>query len=229
MSATNRGSQRIDDDWYETPAWCTRAILRELRDYPQLRKDRPRVLDPAAGRGAILDVVRQEIPEADCRGFEIDPARAAESHSQCADALTTRWPLGVDLVLANYPFSLAMEFVKRAEDQAPHVLRCALLRLGFLSSQERAQYHRDVASRLYILDRRPSFATSIKCIDDNVPDKIGCGWKVIQELRADRPDRCPSCKGKIRVTTSDSSDYMWTVQGPGVERRWSILNTRGFD
>lgn len=55
MSATGRnleGRERHEDDFYETPEWCTRAILSAL--YPKDVLPPVTVLDAGAGTGAIL-------------------------------------------------------------------------------------------------------------------------------------------------------------------------------
>ena len=220
MSSTNRGGKRIDGDWYSTPAWTTRAILPHLNVW---RSTRMRVLDPCAGKGAILDVVRADWPDAIRLGFEIDQERATVARVGCADALLEPWP-GADVVLTNPPFSLAMEFVTRSAEQCPKADRAFLLRLAFLASQERAAFHKANPCDLFVLGRRPSFAASLKCAKNAKHN--GCGWQVLQELDAPRPKTCPSCGlCGLTVTTSDSADYAWMIFGPGRGGRWSILET----
>ena len=70
MSATGRGIKRHPDDFYATPAWCTRAILRRLK-LPATCS----VLDSSCGTGAILDVLENELLLA--KGIEIDETRAS--------------------------------------------------------------------------------------------------------------------------------------------------------
>ena len=68
MSATGRnvaGHERAADDFYETPGWCTRAIL------PQLGTPAT-VLDAGAGSGAILREAATFWPSADVQGIELD-------------------------------------------------------------------------------------------------------------------------------------------------------------
>lgn len=57
MSSTNRGAERHPHDFYATPADTTRALVRWLLrrgEFPE------RTLDPFAGDGAILRVLREE-------------------------------------------------------------------------------------------------------------------------------------------------------------------------
>jgi SAM-dependent methyltransferase len=69
MSATGRnleGSERHADDFYETPAWCTRAILPHLFGpfcFAPVRAEPKTVLDAGCGTGAILRAVGEALSE----------------------------------------------------------------------------------------------------------------------------------------------------------------------
>lgn len=161
MSAAGRnlaGNERRPDDFYATPAWCTRLILPELR-----LVSCPIVLDPCAGEGAILNIVEKDLFDLDyTAGIEIDPARAAISCAQCADALTVEWRDSnadrPDLVITNPPYKLALEFIAKALGEvAPGGEVAMLLRLNFLGSQKRAGFLRANPPDVYILPKRPSF------------------------------------------------------------------------
>lgn len=79
MSVTGHSNCRHPSDFYETPAWCTRAILRRFGGpIPGVRT----VLDPACGRGAILNVVRELWPYVVTIGFELDGERAEIARSR---------------------------------------------------------------------------------------------------------------------------------------------------
>lgn len=227
MSSTSRGGQRMNDDWYKTPEWSTRAII------PHLRGGR-RVLDPFAGKGAILDVAKASGRWSETVGIEIDSERAAicrtRGHSTAeADALRTTDHRGLDVswairgqtVLTNCPYSMAMQCVERAlREVGPDGEVAFLLRLAWLASDGRVDFHKAHPSDAYVLPKRPSFAASLKCIRP-------CGWTIIQEIDAPRPSLCPQCEfGKVRVTTSDSADYGWFVWGPARGNRWDILEIR---
>lgn len=162
MSATGRseaagtGVVRHPDDFYATPAWCTRSILPHL---PPARS----VLDPCCGDGAILDVVRTFWPSTERFGFEIDTNRAAMASQKhgitCMrlDALDPQYQWGNhDLILTNPPYALAMEFVQRAIASGAGYV-AMLLRLNWLASQKRAAWMRAHTPSVYVLPRRPSF------------------------------------------------------------------------
>jgi SAM-dependent methyltransferase len=155
MSATNRSDVRHPDDFYATPAWATRAILRRLRVGPGHR-----VLEPGCGTGAILKEI--VATGAHAVGIESHADRAAEAakHASvaCGDYLRTLELAPAhryDLVLGNPPFKHAREFVEKALTQGAGV--CMLLRLSWLASRSRADFHRAHPSRVFILPRRPSF------------------------------------------------------------------------
>lgn len=153
-----RARYDLTKDFYETPAWATDAILRRLPLVDALD-----VLDPCAGRGAILYRAAAVTPHV--RGFELDEGRWQTSVAnglavEHRDALSGV-PWGdPEIVLMNPPFALAEKFVRRALDEVGrsrvrHVF--ALLRLAFLEGQSRSSLHRWHPSDVYILPRRPAF------------------------------------------------------------------------
>jgi hypothetical protein len=157
MSATGRnlvGRERLPDDFYQTPAWCVRAILPHLTGVSA-------VLDPCCGNGAILDVVADEW-KCITTGIELDPVREVNHLATRGDALRMRWPEAT--VITNPPYSLAFEFVCKSiftDDDPPLVSRresAFLLRLNWLGSMKRYAFHRIMPADLYVLPRRPSFA-----------------------------------------------------------------------
>jgi hypothetical protein len=156
MSATGRnleGRERRADDFYATPAWCTRMILPHLTRGP--------TLDPFCGEGAILDVV-SDVWDVGTYGIEIDEQRADRASNRHAVALQDalgeeRWPPGKTIV-TNPPYSLAESCIRRALAESDGKRDMAwLLRLNFLGSQRRADFHAQYPCDVYVLSRRPSF------------------------------------------------------------------------
>ncbi|NUP13794.1 MAG: hypothetical protein HOW73_47770 [Polyangiaceae bacterium] len=165
---------RVEDDFYETPAWCVGSLV-EAAD---LRLTGRRVLDPSAGKGAILDAAIR-LGARGGVGYEFDADRAAIAFSkghqvQQADALLVRW-MEADVMIGNPPFELALEFALRAAEWADEFMRPAalLLRLGFMASQSRASFHVEYPSDAHILAQRPKFRT-----DTNGTDKYDVAWFV---------------------------------------------------
>lgn len=159
MSSTNRGATRMAGDLYETPAWCTEAIL------PFVLPTSNWVLEPAAGRGAILRVFRALAPAVPIEGIEINADNAQHCRDQgfqvtCADSLEAMPAITMSpgLIITNPPFSLALEFCAAALKLAAGRSDVAmLLRLNFLAGQRRSAWHRAHPSDVYVLPRRPSF------------------------------------------------------------------------
>lgn len=114
------------NDLYETPAVAVEALLR-------VEKIPHRIWEPAAGRGAIVDVLR-------ARGHEVLASDLADygipTHFARRDFLM-EWkaPKGCEMILTNPPHKLADEFVAHAIEICPLVIM--LLRLSFLESERR--------------------------------------------------------------------------------------------
>lgn len=182
MSSTNRGTVRNPSDRYLTPAWAVRAILPHVLTPTHSGA----VLDPCCGDGGLLTVVHEHAPKAHLHGIELDEAYAFEAVRRLADArqdiahadaLTWDGPQwDCDLVLTNPPYSLAMDFVRRALDMMADRERintiAMLLRLAFLEGAKRAGFHHDNPSDVYVLSKRPSFT------GDGKSDSCAYAWFV---------------------------------------------------
>jgi predicted RNA methylase len=163
MSAKNRGAASLagnPHEYYQTPAWTTRAILHQL-------PKRCRYLDAGCGTGAIGSVVAAEgTPHGMVCGIELDPTLAAKAALaglvvEEADFLqvpNSEWA-DIQVIIANPPYSLALEFLKKAiEIVKPNMGTVAMiLRLPFLAGQLRASFHKEHPCDIYVLPRRPSF------------------------------------------------------------------------
>ena len=112
-------------DLYETPPCAVEALLRVER-LPHW------VWEPAAGRGAIVSVLRD-------RGHAVIASDICDYgfalHFR-ADFLTTaKVPVDVKCIVTNPPFQIITEFVAHALDLCPRVI--TLARLAFLESERR--------------------------------------------------------------------------------------------
>lgn len=222
MSSKNRGAESVESDFYATPVDCTRAMLTELLPHFDMHRSLGkafRILEPTAGKGAIVKVLREFFPEASITAVELDRKRFEELEASglcdvtiCGDYAQQDFaPEQFHFAPLNPPFTIAQSIVGKAIHDAKHA--CALLRLGFLGSAKRRPWWRQLKMDPLYLAERPSFAASLKCQGHvtAMREKIKpCGWAVIQELEAPRPKRCPAClDGTVSVSTSDSADYMW--------------------
>jgi hypothetical protein len=174
MSATNRGGERRDRDFYPTPAWCVRRLLDEL----PLRMMQGNWLEPAAGDGAIVRAVRRwnvgASRENRIRWTSTDivaPSRRPPPGFAVRDYLT--WKLQVhafDVAITNPPFCLDEVFVEKMRRDAKVAI--ALLRLDWIASAERNPLMRRHPPDLYVLPDRPSFT------GDGETDAQTYGWFV---------------------------------------------------
>lgn len=174
MSRASKKEKRQTNDFYETPPWLTRAVMPLLA--PMLPKD-PLILEPAAGAGAIIDVVDDYLTKAgktpDIHACDIAPRR--DDIAQ-VDFLNPHYyrngkvvVLGescnnYDLVITNPPYLTAQDFIRYsrawlAPDGAG--LIAMLLRINFLGSQKRAKWMRaNVPHILAVSPKRPRFSIS---------------------------------------------------------------------
>lgn len=151
-------------EWYRTPAWCVDAIVPHI--------GRPRTtLDLGCGDGSIGKALRVKWGSGvTIDGFELDEKRAAVARESLAFddihegtegdvlALVTDNFNGADCVISNPPYSHAEAFARQALRLVrPGGVVAFLLRLGWLASQSRVQFHREHPSDVFVLPRRPSF------------------------------------------------------------------------
>jgi len=148
---------RRDLDFYETPAWVSAWLFDRLGG---MDLDVKGILDPACGRGAILDEAKN-FGWQHRAGFELDASRgvqcAAKGHATFhLDSLASTMQVVDHAVVMNPPFSHCFEFVKKYVAETKHVF--ALLRLGFLASKKRREWlENNPPNGLIILSSRPSF------------------------------------------------------------------------
>lgn len=191
MSATNRGAKRRDGDFYETPDWVTEAIINRLEEYqigPGLYE---RVLEPAAGKGAIIRVMRRmQRPIQHTTAVELLPSNLVHLKLHTMPNLLVRGRFQdfaavnagcrggkqgerFSLIITNPPYRLAETFVRRSLPLlAPGGILALLLRLGFLEGQARARLHATFPCDVHPLSRRPSFT------GDGSTDATAYAWLV---------------------------------------------------
>jgi hypothetical protein len=129
-------------DLYETPAVAVEALLR-------VEKLPCRIWEPAAGRGAIVNVLRtagHEVIASDIADYG-DP-----THFANRDFLAeTRLPKGVEAIIRNPPFMVVESFIAHALNLCPLVIM--LLRLAFYEAGSGKQ--RKHLLRHHVLDGIP--------------------------------------------------------------------------
>lgn len=163
-------------DFYETPRWAVEAIIPFLRT-PS--KGRWHLIEPAAGRGALLspEILKALDPDL-VTAFEVHSGRYDELSKnleaiaypiefRCEDFLQADVPRDgrrSRLVLMNPPYSkprdtIGLEFVERALKVAGDFgIVAALLPLDFATGVERcSRIHDKYLGSVYPLRRRPHF------------------------------------------------------------------------
>lgn len=197
MSSTNRGSKRVNNDFYRTPSWCVKRLLEDV--------DLPKGLwfEPCAGNGAIIEAVNSLYskwrPPIKWRANEINKKYEADllklvqhHHMRIGDYLTMNlldmYPEddreNPDVIISNPPFSIAMQVVEHSFAFDPTYV-VMLLRLNFLASAARAAFMRRRMPDVYVLPNRPSFT-------GGATDSIEYAWFVWG------PEATNNC-GEIRV------------------------------
>jgi hypothetical protein len=129
-------------DLYETPAVATEALLR-VEQLPRL------IWEPAAGRGAIANVLRahgHEVIASDLIDYGV-PGQGV------FDFLRTGNASDLDCIVTNPPFKIAQAFVEHALLLCPKVIM--LLRLAFLESERRCDILDDAGlARVHVFRKR---------------------------------------------------------------------------
>jgi hypothetical protein len=172
MSATGRGIQRQERDFYGTPPEAVKAFLPVLEWYIRGNYDVEKFgfVEPCVGNYAIVKAIQAGVPEwsnihwdtfdiampfDDVMG-KAPPNTSFELRNMLDETnpfpLTKTWACCV----TNPPYNLAEDFVRWSLKHCD--LTCMLLRLNFLGSQKRDQLFKDIGMPdVFVLPKRPSF------------------------------------------------------------------------
>jgi hypothetical protein len=219
MSSTGRGSERVADDFYETPGWVTRAIVPHLGPL-----EGRRILEPSAGRGAIVrELLRAGADNHKLVRVERDEARAdALLHDAPAGAMQVvlgdflSVPIGTfDVITMNPPFSAAQEHVEHALSLLAPGGRCAaLLRLAWCTGAKRAPFRKRYPFSMFPLASRPSFtAEALGWMTDD--DLASLARTFMPKATTKNPNPVERIETIVEVRSrlkgTDSADYCWFV------------------
>lgn len=207
MSATGRGAERHEADFYSTPREAFAPLLQHLPTNVVY-------WEPCCGDGRLVKWLTEAGCQAD--GADLYPQSPVWPS---VDFLADQHPR--EFVVTNPPFSIAQAIAAHSLDIARETL--LLLRLNFLASKKRRDWFRaHEPAALFVLSERPSFAIFARCESDTRPEAdrdpeqptIECGHKWSVPTEAGRPSVCPVCGGTdIQITTSDATDYAWFYFG----------------
>jgi len=217
MSATGRGSERNEDDFYATPAWCVRRLLEAVRLPPGFW------LEPGAGTGAIIEAVGPGDIIWTAVDKKLRPDRVMRSDTAWweEDFLGDEVVClaadmgGFNVALGNPPYKLAQQFADRCFMLSKWT--ALLLRLNFLGSEERAGWWEKHPADVYVLPNRPSFCVKAKCPNCGTQATYPADTKTLPAL-------CIKCGAKNRVTRTDATEYAWFVW-PGAGQLYHLALT----
>ena len=229
MSATNRGAQRRSKDDYPTPPNHTRALLTWLKKRGLLPAGCS-IVDPCAGAGAILRVVREQVPDARLIANELDLGRFEELYEGTLNPDVATFGDALDgaivgpgaAMITNFPFSLNDAFIERYVT-LDRPFSAAFLPVSYLGSSGRcAGWEANPPAHLLMVDQRPQFVAVCKGFQKTkTTTRIkGCGRMYDIGTRG----TC-ACGGAIG-DGSDAMVYVWAVwigQTLHEETRWSWL------
>ncbi len=203
MRKGRKKTVRAKHDFYETPAWCIDAIVPHLP-----LTGEPIILDAGSGTGAISARLAAINPKAEIIAIEKQPELVEKSRARGLNNVefrracflndeldTLRAP---DLVIMNPPFGFAMNFVVRALQIVKRGgTVCALLRLPWLASKSRREFHKKHPSDIGVLTKRPSFIGGGKTDATDYawflwgPDRGGRWFSLTHDDKSRRRPRAP--------------------------------------
>ena len=167
MSATNRGSKRIKNDNYPTPAYCIKRLLEAWQPKNSL------LLEPCVGDGAIIKGFDNSdyrwlsydirpgtyTPDTNSFHFEQDFLIVSELPIDLLSPKPKYLPIGT--VITNPPFSLLNQFLYKSRELCPEAELVFLLRLNTLAGGDRSGrpklYKKLGTPDIYVVPNRPSF------------------------------------------------------------------------
>jgi hypothetical protein len=152
-------------DLYCTPPEAVRALLH-VEKLPHW------IWEPAAGRGAIVNVLRDAghaVVASDLHDY------GAPMHFLGDFLAQSKPPPGVEMILTNPPFMIAERFIMHALDLCPRV--AMLLRLAFLESTRRSELieHRGLA-RVHVFRNRLPMLHRDGWVGPKASSSIPFGW-----------------------------------------------------
>lgn len=148
--------ERPLNDFYPTPQKCIEGLFSVI-DFKNLKEEGWIFAEPCKG---LYSAIYQHFP-VDSEYCELEEGK---------DYFTHTWEHTPDIIITNPPFKLALEFLEKSLAEADVCIY--LLRLGFLESKKRREFHkRNPPNHLIVLSERPSFVAG-------GTDKTAYAWYV---------------------------------------------------
>lgn len=157
ISATNRGSKRVESDFYATPI----SVVNKFLEHHKLQNGA--ILECTAGNGNIVEAIykkgyRNLITSVEIRN-EYENLKRYSNEIYIDDFLIWQPKVEYKTIISNPPYSLAKEIIEKCFELANiNTEIIMLLRLAFLESKKRYEFwQQHPVNKLYILSERPSF------------------------------------------------------------------------
>ncbi len=147
-------------DFYPTPD----EVIRNLFNNFDLNKYGNKILEPGAGSGSFINVIKEFYPDKEITAIEIrkeekENLSKLSNEVKIEDFLNISNTQKYNIIIGNPPYSQAKEFIEKSlELLSDNGILIFLLRTAFLESKSRYDFwQRNPLSRLYTLSKRPSF------------------------------------------------------------------------
>ncbi len=159
MTGTS-GYERLANDAYWTPAWCTEALLDRT-------KFGPVVWEPACGRGDMVDVLDKRghtVIASDIKVYSHKPM-AFEMDFLAINLVVD--PVGFSAIITNPPYEHAEAFIRKALDLATSGNRRARVAMLLRNEYDSAKSRRDLFEhpaflKKLVLTKRPRWSAEDK-------------------------------------------------------------------
>lgn len=146
LQAANNGGDRRQDDFYPTPAECTRALIPTLINWPET------IWEPSCGDGGIAKILS-------AGGFKVIGTDLVDRGYGTGgiDFLKTPWRRA-DAVVTNPPFGgLVSAFIKHALDlETPYIAMLVNVNLWHAANRTKL-WQRRLPEAVYALCWKPDF------------------------------------------------------------------------
>lgn len=153
-------TKRKEYDFYPTPT----NVIRDLFNNFDLEEYGNKILEPGAGNGNFICVLKELYPKKHITAIEIreeekESLSKLSNEVKIENFLNTSNNQKYNIIIGNPPYSKAIEFIEKAFDLLDdNGILIFLLRTAFLESKSRYEFwQKNPLSRLYTLSKRPSF------------------------------------------------------------------------
>lgn len=184
-------SARRAFDYYPTPAWMTRALLRRVKPFD--------VIEPCAGQLAIVNVLRSESGVGFVESNDLDPSTPCETH---LDAARPEYWAGIAGRLHNRPY---WGVTNVPFDVADVIVPLAVKTLPCFATILRLSWLEPTAARQRFLEKHPPRTLIVMPRWDfkgrGATDSVTSAWFIWEQGRS-------SVTRGIEIVTKDERDEL---------------------